>query len=270
VVEPGLALALDRAAEHLGTDVSVHVKVDTGLNRYGASMEDVPELVRFISSLARVKMTGFYTHFASADEPDPAFTQLQLQRFLKIAATLPEPKLLHAANSAATLRFPETHLDMVRVGLSLYGVYPSPHVERAVPLRPVLSLKARVTRVHRLRPGEGVSYNLTWIAKREALVALVPFGYGHGLPRLLSNRGQVLIHGRRLPIRGRVCMDQCVVDVTRVPEVKVGDEVVLLGRQGNEEITSDEIAAWARTISHEIFTGVWTGLPHIYVSSAPG
>jgi len=117
-----------------------------------------------------------------------------------------------------------------------------------------------------VRPGEGVSYGLTWIAKKDALMALIPFGYGHGLPRLLSNRGQVLVHGQRVPIRGRVCMDQCVIDVTSVPEVGVGDEVVLLGHQGSEEIGVDEIANLADTISYEVFTGIWTGLCRVYVS----
>lgn len=206
-----------------------------------------------------------YTQFTSADEPDRRTTEIQLQRLLKIATTLPEPRFLHAANSAATLRFPETHLNLVRVGIAIYGAYPSPATERTVSLRPVLSLKSRVARVHWVSPGEGVSYGLTWIARKDTLVALIPFGYGHGLPRLLSNRGQILVHGRRVPIRGRVCMDQCIVDVTAVPGVKVGDEVALLGSQGNEEINIDEIACWANTISYEVFTGIWTGLPRIYV-----
>jgi len=265
VTETEFASALDSAAREADTTAAVHVKVDTGLNRFGASVQDVTCLLHFISGLRRVKVSGMYTHFTSADEPDRRTTEIQLQRLLKIATILPEPRFLHAANSAATLRFPETHLNLVRVGIAIYGAYPSPATERTVSLRPVLSLKSRVARVHWVRPGEGVSYGLTWIARKDALVALIPFGYGHGLPRLLSNRGQVLVHGRRVPIRGRVCMDQCIVDVTAVPGVKVGDEVVLLGSQGSEEINVDEIACWANTISYEVFTGIWTGLPRIYV-----
>jgi len=267
VIETELPLALDRAAQSMETTINVHIKVDTGLNRFGANIEDVASLLRFVSALGRVKIGGLYTHFASADEPDRSTTEIQLQRFLKVAANFPEPKFLHAANSAATLRFPETHLNMVRVGIAMYGVDPSPITERTFPLEPVLSLKSRVVRLHWIKAGEGVSYGLTWIAEKDALVALIPFGYGHGLPRLLSNRGQVLVHGQRVPIRGRVCMDQCVVDVTDVAEVRVGDEVVLLGRQGSEEITAEEIANWANTISYEVFTGIWTGLPRIYVAT---
>jgi len=267
VIEPKLPQALDRAAQDLNTTITVHVKVDTGLNRYGASLGDIAGLLHFIAGLGRVRVGGLYTHFASSDEPDRRTTDTQLQRFLEAAANLPEPKFLHAANSAAILRFPETHLNLVRLGIAMYGAYPSPATGRAVPLRPVLSLKSRVIRLHWMSPGEGVSYGLTWIAEKDALMALVPFGYGHGLPRLLSNRGQVLVHGQRVPIRGRVCMDQCVVDVTAVPEVKVGDEVVLLGCQGSEEITADEIANWADTISYEVFTGIWTGLRRIYVAA---
>ena len=265
VIETELPLALDRAAQDLDTTIAVHIKVDTGRNRFGASVEDVVPLLRFISGLGRVRMGGLYTHFASADERERRTTETQLQRFLEIAASLPEPRFLHAANSAATLRFPETHLNLVRVGIAMYGIYPSLATERTVPLRPVLSLKSRVVRLHWIKPGEGVSYGLTWIAKKDALMALVPFGYGYGLPRLLSNRGQVLVHGQRIPIRGKVCMDQCVVDVTTVPEVEVGDEVVLLGRQGSEEINADEIANWADTISYEVVSRISPRLPRIYL-----
>jgi len=261
VVETKLPLALDKVQGD--TTIAVHVKVDTGLNRSGVRTEDVPHLMYFISGLRRVKVEGLYTHFASADELDRETVGAQLQRFLGVATKFPE-LLLHAANSAATLVFPETHLNMVRPGIVMYGVYPSPAVERTIPLQPVLSLKSRVVRLHRIRAGEGVSYGLTWKAKKDTSVALVPFGYGDGLPRLLSNCGQVLVHGQRAPIRGRVCMDQCIVDVTDVPEVKVGDEVVLLGRQGSDEISVDEIANWADTINREILAGIRTDLHRIY------
>ncbi|HUV56395.1 MAG TPA: alanine racemase, partial [Dehalococcoidales bacterium] len=224
VVEAELPLTLNRVAQDLDTTIAVHIKVDTGLNRSGANVGDIADLLHFISGLRRIKVGGLYTHFASADELDRRTTETQLQRFLEVATNLPEPRLLHAANSAATLMFPETHLDMVRVGIAMYGVYPSPAVGRTIPLQPVLSLKSRVVRLHWIRAGEGVSYGLTWKAKKDTSVALVSFGYGDGLPRLLSNCGQVLVHGQRAPIRGRVCMDQCIVDVTDVPEVKVGDE----------------------------------------------
>jgi alanine racemase len=209
-------------------------------------------------------VVGLYTHFSSADEPDETPTKLQLERFLKVARLFPQIELLHAANSAATLRFPETHLNMVRVGEAIYGNYPSAEC-KAVPLKPALTVKVRVVRVHTIKAGEGVSYALTWIAPQKSTVALIPFGYGHGLPRLLSNRGQVLVRGKRAPIRGIIAMDQCVIDVTDIPGVCVGDEAVIIGRQGEEHITAAEVAKLAQTIDYEIITRLPMTLPRIYL-----
>ena len=174
-------------------------------------------------------------------------------------------KFLHAANRAATLRFPETPLNLVRVGIALYGLYPSSSMEWNVPLRPVLSLKGRIVRIHRVRAGDGVGYGLTWTATNDALVALVPIGYGDGLPRLLSNRGEALVRSHRVPIRGVISMDQCVVDVTNVPEVKVGDVVTFIGKRPPEEVTADEVARWANTINYEVVTAIPSRLPRIYL-----
>ena len=265
VIETGLARALSAAGQKLNTVAEVHVKIDTGLQRFGVSLEEAPELLNYLDTLPNVKVMGLYTHFSSADETEQTPTKIQLERFLKLARLFPQIKLLHTANSAATLQFPETHLNMVRVGISLYGFYPSAAVRKVVPLEPVLSLKTRVVRVHSIKAGEGVSYGLTWVAPQDSIVALIPFGYGHGLPRLLSNKGEVLIRGRRAPIRGNICMDQCIVDVTDIPDVRVDDEVTVIGRQGSEEISAGEIAKLANTIHYEVVSRLPAVLPRLYL-----
>ena len=265
VVDKELAHALAIASQKLNAEVEVHIKVDTGLQRFGVSLEEAPELLNYLNAFPALKVVGLYTHFSSADECDETPTKLQLERFLKLAKLFPQVKLQHAANSAATLQFPETHLDMVRVGISLYGFYPSDAVRRTVTLKPVLELKTRVARVHSIKAGEGVSYGLTWVAPEDSVVALIPFGYGHGLSRLLSNKGEVLIRGQRAPIRGVVCMDQSIVDVTEVPGVSVGDEATIIGRQGREEVTAEEIAGLTNTINYEVVTRLPAALPRLYL-----
>ena len=264
VVETKLARALSGAGQKLNTAAEVHVKIDTGLQRFGVSIEEAPRLLNIIEELPNLKVVGLYTHFSSADETDSMPTKTQLERFLKLARLFPQIELLHAANSAATLQFPEAHLNMVRVGISLYGFYPSAAVRKSVPLKPVLSLKTRVVRVHSIKAGEGVSYGLTWVAPRDSILALIPFGYAHGLPRLLSNRGEVLIRGRRAPIRGVVCMDQSIIDVTDIPGVRVGDEVTIIGQDGSEEITATEIAELTNTIHYEVVSRLPAVLPRLY------
>lgn len=264
VVEPELALTLDKASSDLGTIAEVHVKVDTGLHRFGATLEEATKLLHFVLGLRHLRVAGLYTHFSSADEPERRLTEIQLETFTRFAVAFPQVKFLHAANSAAALRFPKTHLNLVRIGLTMYGLYPFPKIETQVQLRPVLSLKTRVVRLHQLTPGDGVSYGLSWVAEKDALVALLYLGYGDGLSRLLSNRGEALVHGQRVPIRGNICMDQCMVEVTTVPGVKVGDEVVLIGRQGTEEITTDEVAHCTGTINYEVVSRLSAKLPRVY------
>lgn len=265
VVEPEAALALDKAARDLSTIAQVHIKVDTGIHRFGATVEEATQLLHCLLGLRHVRVAALYTHFSSADDPEKAVTEMQLEQFLRFAVAFPQVKFLHAANSAATLRLPETHLNLVRIGLAMYGLYPFPRKETYVQLRPVLSVKARVIRFHQLKPGDGVSYGLSWVTEKDARVALVYLGYGDGISRLLSNRGEVLIHGQRVPIRGNICMDQCMIEVTKVPRVKVGDEVVFIGRQGTQEITADEVAHWMGTINYEVVTRISARLPRIYL-----
>lgn len=263
------ALALSARAAALGKVAVVHVKVDTGLGRYGLLPEEVLGFVRGLCSLPNLRLEGVWTHFASADERDKSFTHRQLSVYLETVRLLEEVGIhipcRHAANSAATLEMPETHLDMVRCGIAVYGLHPSVEVGQAIALRPAMSLKVRVARVRELPAGSSVSYGRKWIADRPTRVALVPFGYADGFRRCLSNVGSVLIRGQRAPVIGRVCMDQFVVNVERVPHVQQDDEVVIVGQQGDDEITADEVALAAGTINYEIVCGVSARVPRVYI-----
>lgn len=248
--------------------VPVHVKIDTGMGRYGVMPDEAVAFFNQIATLPGLVVEGIFTHFASAEARDKTFTREQFQIFQDVLAELsaaghPMP-LLHAANSAAALDLPETHLGAVRSGLALYGLYPSNEVSHALPLKPALTLKSHVASVRQLPAGASISYGRTFITPRPMPVALVPIGYGDGYHRLLSNRGAVLINGQRAPIVGRVCMDQVVVDTSGCGPVALNDEVVLIGEQGNECITVEEIAGWAETISYEVTTSLLARLPRFF------
>ena len=259
------AKALEQAAAAAAKRVGVHVKVDTGMARLGLLPSDVPDFVRFLETLPHLVIEGLYTHFASADESDKGFTWQQFQTFQAVSGRIDSPALRHAANSGAVCDLPEMALDMVRPGISLYGCYPSTEVTHSVSLRPALSLRSRVARIMTLAPGETVSYGRTWRAKRHSRIALIPCGYADGVPRLLSNRGAVLIRGQRAPIAGRVCMDHLMVDVTAIPDVALHDEAVLIGRQGDAEIPVEEVAQLAQTISYEVLCALAPRIPRYYL-----
>ncbi len=259
-----LGLALSRFAVEQGTVHPVQVKVETGLNRYGADPTDAVPLAEALRDLPGLRVEGIFTHFAAPDDPDKTFTLQQYVNFVNVAAALPWVRHRHAANTATVLDAPELSLDGIRPGIGLYGCYPSPLLTDRADLRPVLSLKSRIARLRRLTMGESVSYARTWTAMRPTTVALVMCGYGDGLRRALSNRGSVLVRGRRAPIVGRVAMDMCIVDVTDIPGVALEDEVVIIGRQGDAEITADEVADLCDTISYEILTGISARVPRLY------
>jgi alanine racemase len=265
VVSTQMALALKGVASGRGIEVPVHLKVDTGLNRYGVCPGDAAELGRWLRDLGGIYVEGLFTHFASADEGDKSYTMEQYRLFLAVAEQLDWVPVRHVSNTATLLDMPDMNLEMVRPGLGLYGCYPSSQVKRSLPLRPVLSLKARVARLTSLAPGDPVSYGRTWRAPRPSLIGLVMCGYADGLPRALSNRGRVLVRGRRAPIVGRVCMDMCMVDLSDIPDVAVDDEVVIIGRQGEEEISADEVAGLCDTISYEILCGISARVPRLYL-----
>jgi len=265
VVSREVALALARVASERGIEVAVHLKVDTGLNRYGLPPSEAADLGRWLRDLAGVQVEGLFTHFASADERDKSHTLEQHRLFLSVAEQLDWVPIRHVSNTATLLDMPDMSLEMVRPGLGIYGCYPSSQVNRSLPLRPALSLKSRVARLNSLALGESVSYGRTWRAPRPSLIGLVLCGYADGLPRALSNRGSVLVRGQRAPIVGRVCMDMCMVDLSDIPDVAVDDEVVIIGRQGEEEISADEVAELCGTIGYEILCGISARVSRLYL-----
>ena len=258
------AEAVSQEAVKRGVSVAVHLKVETGLNRYGLPPEQVMPLAESIRQMPGLDVEGLWTHFATCDEPDKNYVQRQFTAFRDVAEKLPWVRLRHVANTATVLDMPDLSLDMVRVGIGLYGCYPSADVDHEVPLRPVLSLKSRVARLRRIEAGESVSYGCTWTATRASVIALVMCGYGDGLRRTLSNKGSVLVRGQRAPIVGRIAMDMCVADVTEIPHIAVDDEVVIIGRQDEDEISADEVARLTDTISYETLTGITARVPRVY------
>ena len=243
--------------------VSVHVNINTGMNRYGVHWTEAAQFLHRLKTLDRLAVEGLFTHLATADEADKSYAFVQLKRFASVLEEIPnKAELVHAANSAATLTIPEAYFDAVRPGLSLYGVYPV--AERPIKLEPVLTWKARIGWISALSEGEGVSYGRTYKAPHQTRVAMVQVGYGDGYPRALSNVGEVLIDGARRPILGKVCMDVSVVRLEPTDNVSVGDAVVLIGKQADAEITVDELAHRAGTISYEVLTQIGTRVPRIF------
>jgi alanine racemase len=266
------AEALDRMAAEKKQRLPVHLKIDSGFGRIGVSIPTAADFVEQVAKKSGLLIEGIYTHFASSDV-DEDYTRAQAQAFLavvKAVGDLPvgrqvRPQWIHMANSSALLRFPETHGTMVRPGLAFYGVPPYPRAQNVVTLSPALTWKSRVIFLKTVPEGSCISYARTWIAKRPTRVATLAVGYADGFPRLLSNKGQVLIGGKRLPILGRVTMDMTMVDVTDLQAggqaCRIGDEAVLIGRQGTEEITAGEMADWAQTNAYEILCGIGARVP---------
>jgi alanine racemase len=263
------ALALSAMSDRQGKVTPVHVKVDTGMGRFGLLPDEVAPFVRRIAELPGLKLEGLFTHFAVADLADKTYTRRQFGLYMQVVRQLEEAgftvPLKHVGNSATNLDLPEMHLDMVRCGIALYGLHPSDEVEPAIPLKLAMALKSRVARVRTLPPGSSISYGCTYTTTRSTPVALVPVGYGDGYHRILSNKGSVLIGGKRAPIVGRVCMDQFVVDVTGHEGVRQDDEVVVFGRQGEEEISAEEVAALAGTINYEVVTSILPRVTRVYL-----
>lgn len=261
---------LQRAAAHCGGTCRFHFKVDTGMNRIGFVDEKALEaaLVR-LKDCPNLRFEGMFTHFAVSELADKTFTLRQAARFdryVRIARSHGYRPLLHASNSGGALDLPDQQYDMVRAGIALYGYHPIGHTVGGVDLRPVLSWKTNVVNVKEIAPGETVSYGRTFAAERPTRVATLPVGYGDGYKRCMSNRAAVLIHGMRAPQIGTICMDQIMCDVTAIPDVRIGDEVVLLGEQGNERITADEMAGWADTISYEILLSISERVPRVFLA----
>ncbi len=267
-----LAKALSDAAVKLNKEAKIHIKIDTGMTRVGfmpgySAVKNVEE----ISKLPGIVIEGLFTHFASADEQDKAYTYMQYERFMSVCSELGRIgihiPIKHAANSAGVIEFPEMHLDMVRPGIILYGMYPSDEVDKSkIDLRPAMTLKANIVLVKDVEENTCISYGRIYTTKRKSKIATIPIGYADGYSRLLSNKGKVLVNGEFAPVIGRVCMDQCMIDVTDLKsEVKVGDEVVLFGRQGDAEIKADDIAASMGTINYEVVCLIGKRVPRVYM-----
>lgn len=240
----------------------IHINVNTGMNRCGVHYTKTKKFIKELKSLSLLEIEGVFTHFATADEDDHSFAHLQLNRFHSVIKDIPDIHLLHIANSAAAHTIHESHLDAVRTGLSLYGIYPTK--KKSIQLNPALTWKAKIGWIDYIEPGETVSYGLTYKAQNRIRIASIQVGYGDGYPRALSGKGEVLIGGIRRPILGRICMDMMVCKLESADKVTVGDEVVLIGKQGNEEISADEIADHANTISYEILTNIGKRVKRIY------
>ncbi|MGI9144997.1 MAG: alanine racemase [Chloroflexota bacterium] len=265
----GTVERLADAAGAAGQVLGVQVKVDTWMTRYGAPPEEAMAIVRGLVNVPSLHLEGFYTHFAAADDADPFFAHQQLARFLAISQQLESQGLSlglkHAANSAGALRVPGAGLDTIRAGIALAGAYATGWVPRVGSLRGAVALKARVVRFHTPAVGSSVGYGRTYKVFRPMRVALIACGYADGLPRACSNRGRVLIRGQRAPLIGTVSMDMAMADVSHVPDVEPGDEVVVLGRQGVDEITLDEFAESAGIIPHELLVRLGSRAPRVYL-----
>ncbi len=280
-VESGRKLSAE--ALRSGRTLKAHIKVDTGMGRLGLLTDDLRvesasageiagtvQAVRTIASLPGIAVEGIFTHFANADTRDKSHARQQFRRFEALLEALRREgfrvALRHAANSAATIEMPETHLDLVRPGVSQYGLWPSDEVDRRlIDLQPVMTVKSTVIHLKSVGTGFAVSYGSTHRTPRPTRIATVPIGYADGFDRLLSSRGQMLVRGVRAPIVGRVCMDLTMLDVGHIPGVALEDEVVVLGRQGAEEITADEIAARVGTINYEIVSSLTPRVARVYV-----
>ena len=259
---------LSKIARRRKKKVKVHIKVDTGMGRIGISAENAASLAKKVIQLPGIIVEGIFTHLAAADS-DYQFTMEQIGKFQLVIDELKRDniniKYRHAANSTAILRYSDAHFNLARPGISLYGLVPFEGAEREIDLKPVMQLKTKIVFIKRVKKGTSISYGRTWKANRDSVIGTLPIGYADGYNRLLSNRAEVLICGKRVPLVGRVCMDMCMVDVTSLPNVKVGEEVVLIGSQGKEKITADEIAKLTGTITYEIVCGISKRVPRIYL-----
>ena len=264
------AKALSDEALKRRKTAKIHVKVDTGMGRVGIVPSEALAFMTKVASLPNLELEGVFTHFAKAENPEDTFTGEQFAKFQQIIARLPavaglpQVPLKHSANSAAALFHPQTHLDMVRVGLMIYGLYPQGNARRLINLIPALSFKTRVTYLKKVPAGTPLSYGSTYVTPAETVIATIPVGYADGYSRRLSNRGQVVIRGKRFPIVGAVSMDMALVNVGNSSKVEMGDEVALIGELDGQGISADEIAALEDTISYEVVCSIGKRVPRVY------
>lgn len=267
VADDGFARELSAAAQRARRPVRFHVEIDTGMGRIGVREDQAEDFVARVAALPGLRLASVYTHFPDADAEDLSFARAQLERFGAIVGRLGarglRPPRVHASNSAATMNLPEARLDLVRVGLVAYGVHP-PRDLAHLALRPVMSLRSRLVQVRDLPAGVPISYGRSFVTSRPGRIGVVPVGYGHGYSWLLSNRGRMLVRGRRAPIVGRVTMDLTMIDLTDVPGVEPGDEVVLFGEQDGAALPVEEVAAWSETLAYEIMCTIGKRVARLY------
>ncbi len=246
----------------------IHLKIDTGMGRLGVRPDALKPLLDGLKELKGIQVAGVYSHFAEMEAEDKAFSAIQLKDFTGavevVRAAGFTPRYVHIANSAAVASFAESHFNLVRPGIMLYGSYPATHLASMIDLRPVMRIETSILSLKRLPSGTPISYSRSFVTKRESLIAVLPIGYGDGLPRALSGKGAVLVRGVRAPMVGRVCMDFVMCDVTDIEGVEAGDTAVLLGNDGAETITAEEIAGQAGTFSYEIFCNITARVPRVY------
>ena len=272
VFKLSMAKELSAAAEKRGKKIRIHLALDTGMTRIGFADTDASvEVIKKIADLPGLELEGMFTHFARADEKDKTSAKTQLARYLDFAEKLENSgiqiPLKHCANSAAIMELPEAHLKAVRAGITIYGIYPSDEMNRdAMKLKPVMELKSHIAYIKTVEANVPVSYGGTYVTEKRMRIATIPAGYGDGYPRSLSNKGYVLIHGKKAPILGRVCMDQFMVDVSSIPAKEL-DEVTLMGKDGQEELTVDTLGRLSGRFSYEFVCDVGKRVPRLYVKN---
>lgn len=271
VFDPDCLEALQREAQRQGKRAKVHLKLDTGMHRIGV-MEDreLVEILERWKACPDVEMEGVFSHFAAADERDLHHAKSQLLRFQEMVKAIHKAgyaPMLHMCNTAGAIAMPEVQFDMVRLGIGLYGYAPSPEIGAKITFIPAMTVRSALTRVFTLRAGESIGYGCTYTADQDMQVGTIPIGYGDGYRRVFSGRGQALLGGRYVSLLGRICMDQCMVDISKAPGAAVGDSVVLLGKQGDAVITAEDWARWADSISYEMTLGLTGRVRRVYVDN---
>jgi len=267
VFDRNVAIKLNDEAKKAKKKVPVHIKVDTGMGRIGLWYKYAKDFVVEIKGMPNLEIEGIYTHFPSAEE-DEKFTFKQIERFNKLLKELEslniDIPLKHAFNSAAAVKFKQMNFNLIRSGLMIYGVYPHANIKEYIKLEPALSFKSRLTFIKKVAKGRSISYGRTFITKKETVIGTIPVGYGDGYPHILSNRAKVLVRGKFVPIVGRICMDQLMVNLDALPEVKIGDEVIFIGRQKSAKIEVEKIAKLANTIPYEMLCLINSRVSRIY------
>lgn len=263
------AKSLDKAAKKAGITKKFHLKIDTGMCRLGILPHEALDFCKKLKSLKNIQLEGVLSHFAEAEAEKRGFSIAQLKAFLETVDIIRglgfNPKYIDMANSAATIKLKEARLNLVRPGLMLYGAYPGKRLQSEIELKPAMTLKTRIMRLKEVPAGYSVSYGRTFVTRKKSLIATLPIGYADGLSRQLSNKGTVLIRGKRAPIRGVVCMDLVMCDVTGIKGVSAGDEAIIIGKQGKDRITAEEMAEKAGTISYEVFCNISKRVPRVFV-----